>query len=500
MPDPSSNTSTLPGSGAMVLDQRTLMATVREMRKREMPIEMAESMSLGGGFNPMSGITPETMRQQWGIGLMGMPAQQGVYLRCRELYTTNDFVGAYVDNRVDLCNDGFRINGIDPNEPFAADQQEEKDDPEKTAMRQWIADSGYDFHKLSRDIFLELNLNNNSVLFWNVIDEGKLPKVTVLNCEDVVLRNAWGREWIVVTMKPVQMTQEERERLGPRYADAMAGKPLTVINGEQDEYFRYVTGAKNGTGLRMASLYQIFMDLGIRDNLKMGDWNGAWQMRTIIRHIKRGHEIKQGPLAGQDIHFLKDKAAKKIKKGLSQNVGVFDMVTNFDVSIAYSHLDPDFFDQAKSAGTDARLGNWVGPMLDLMAGEQLTPDAIKLIAVRIDAVRASVRLLLNRLLNDAEFYQGDKPPAPIQVTWSGDTFINDKLALERIRLAQASGISSTTTAREKMNYDPAVESKRLKKEHGDKLSVTPAFEKSQGQGGKNPQGGRPNANELPAET
>lgn len=461
------------------IQPKQLGRMVARMRLREGVVEVSQRAEL----MPIGLSSPEAMRQQWGIGLEGVPQKKGIFLKSRQLYKTNDWVGSFVDTMILFCNDGFAINGVGA-DATAADGSEQ--------MRTWMRECGFDFAKLARDIFLERVLCDNAVLFWTRPDPTVLPSITVLDCEDVELCNAFGKNYLKITHKVVPLTQEEKNILGQRYAEALGGKPILVQNGELDEYFRYLTAEKNGGGLRLARLYQIFQDLSLRDMLKMGDWNAGWLLKNIIRLVRRGHDIKNGALAGQDIHFLKTKEAKKIKKGLATNVGAFDMVTNFDLTISYSYMDAKYLDTAKYEGVKARLASWAGPVAKIMEGKQVADaDAMKMFEVQCCALRAEVGLLLNRLFNSGEFLGEVKPPAPIQVTWSANTFVNFKFLLEKVRLAQAGGASSTQTAREDLGYDHERESARLKKEHEDPESVTPAFEQKQGMAGNSNKGGRP---------
>lgn len=488
MPDDSQN-----------IEPKQLGRMVARMRLREGVVEVSERAELA----PMGAATPELMRQQWGIGIAGVPGKKHVFLKSRQLYKTNDWVGSYVDNMILFCNDGFRINGIDPAAP--PQQWGQQGDapalnPEMLTMRDWIKDSRFNFAKLARDIFLERILCDNAVMFWTRPDPAILPTITVLDCDDVELCNAFGQEYLKLNHKPVALTQEERQLLGPRYADALTGKQLTIQNGENEEFFRYITAEKNGCGLRLARLYQIFQDLSLRDMLKMGDWNAGWLLKNIIRLVRRGHDIKQGALAGQDIHFLKAKEARKIKRGLAMNVGSFDMVTNFDLNITYSYMDAAYLDTKKYEGTRTRLANWAGPIARVMEGSQVTPDNIKMFEVQCCALRAEVALALNSMLNSPDFLGDSKPPQPIQVTWSPNTFINVKLLMEKVRLAQASGISSTQTGREDLGYNHEKESGRLKDEHANPQGITPAFEQKQGMAGNANPGGRPSKDKLPPPT
>lgn len=475
-----------------IIQPRQLGNMVRRMRLREASVEISEKSEI----MPVGAASPELMRQQWGIGMAGLPAKKVVFEKCRQLYKGNDWVGSFVDLMVMFCNDGFAINGTE-----VAPQAEGEEKPltqyaESNPMREWMIASNYDFAKLARDIFLERILCDNAVLFWRQPDPTVLPMVTVLDCEDVELCNSFGRVYLKLNHKTVQLTTEEKNMLGDRYAAALSGKQLLIVNGEEGEYFRFLTAEKNGSGLRIPSLFQVFQDLSLRELLKMGDWNAGWLLKNIIRLVRRGHDIKQGPLAGQDIHFLKNKEAKKIRAGLATNVGSFDMVTNFDLSIAYSYMDAKYLDPAKYEGVKARLAAWAGPIARLMEARQIDPDSMKMFEVQCCALRAEVGLLLNRLFNSPEFLGAVRPPAAIQVTWSPNTFVNLKFLMERVRLSQANGVSSTRTAREDLGYDHAKESARLAEEHAHPKTITPAFEQKQGMAGKN---GRP-AKDDPAPT
>ena len=466
------------------IERRQLARLVQGMRQRDGIIEMGAQAAA-----PDSGGTAENYRSLWGLGGMAAPATRTVAARCRQLYGANDLVGWYVDTLVAACNDGFRV-GI-----------ENADGSENPEMRKWLEEgqgSQFDFAALARDVFLERILCSNAALFWRQPDIGKLPSVTVLNTEDCEWLNSFGVSMLTVSMAARTLTRAQQDALGPRYAGAYEGRPLEVVNGEHGEYFRVITGQKNGAGFRLPRLYQIFLDLSIRDLLRNGDWNAAWMLQNIIRLVRRGHEIKAGPLQGQDIHFLKGKEAKKIKAGLAVNKGTFDMVTNFDLTVTYSHLDPKYLSTDKYQGVTERLNQWFGPLGRMLEQRGAAdPDTVKALEVQCMDLRGEVSRLFARMLNHQDFLSGIKPPLPIQVTWSGNTFTSLKLIMERVRLAQSAGISSTRTAREDLGYDHARESARLQAKHKDPQAVTPAFEQKQGMAGNGKNaagaGGRPAA-------
>lgn len=452
-----------------------------QMRLREGVVEISARAE---GISPTGTLTADNFRNLWGIGQMGLPDQKRAFARCRELYSSNDFVGWFVDTTVMACNDGFAVS------------VEKQDGTEDESMAEWLRQTDFDFAKLAQDIFMERVLCSNAVIFWRQSGGEELPDVAVLDSENCDLLNAFGVRMLKVSMKARTLTAEDRQALGERYTAAFSGKQLTVVNGEQGEYYRFITSQKNGAGLRHPKLFQVFQDLSLRDLLRTGDWNAAWMIKNIIRLVRRGHEIKGGPLQGQDIHFLKAKEAKKIKAGLATNVGTFDMVTNFDLTVSYSHLDPKYLATAKYDGVKERLHQWLGPLGQMLDQGQIEGDSMKAWEVQCNALRGEVGRLLNRMLNHADFLGAQKPPMPIQVTWSANTFLSFKLIIERVRLAQAAGISSTKTAREDLGYRHQRESARIKAEHADVLGVTPPFEQKQGMGGKNA-GGRP-AKDVPS--
>lgn len=469
---------------AAVIEPKQLGRMLARMRVREGAMEIS---ALAEGISPTGNLTAENFRQIWGIGHLGLPEAKRAFARCRELYAGNDFVGWFADTMVTACNDGCRVNTDGP------------DGEESAEMVAWLEAHDFDFAKLAHDLFLERVLCSNAVIFWRQDQAQSLPDVAVLDSEACEVLNAFGAKMLKVTMKARQLTAAEREELGERYAAALSGKELVVKNGEFGEYYRFITGQKNGAGLRLPRLYQIFQDLSLRDLLRTGDWNAAWLLKNIIRLVRRGHEIKVGPLAGQDIHFLKAKEARKIRTGLATNAGSFDMVTNFDVTVSYSHLDPKYLATAKYEGVKSRLHQWLGPLGQMLDQGQIEGDTMKAWEVQCRELRGEVGRMLNRMLNHPDFLGGEKPPLPIQVTWSENTFLSFKLIMERVRLAQAAGISSTRTGREDLSYDHARESARLKAEHADPASITPAFEQKQGMGGANAgaRGGRPAKNDVP---
>ena len=324
------------------------------------------------------------------------------------------------------------------------------------------------------------------------------PELMVPDCENVDYKKILGAEELKIKLPKMKLSDNNKRELGS-YATALeSGKMIPwgeVSGGQSTEHFAVRTRGKINGGFVKPRMFSVFTELSTLDLLRKGDWNAAWRSKDVIRKYSRGHEIKNGPLAGQPIHFLKTKQAKKIRDELKTKEGVFDLVTNWDAVVSFAFLDPKVFDDIKTKGVMRRLREWAGPLAILLCEENNQPSEywVKILDDEVGTARSDYRRTLEKVFNDPTFFKGAaKAPGRIQVAFNPNTLTTLKMILEKLRLGGGNGYIAPQTAREEMGYDSDREGTRLKEAAKDRDAYTPPFEAKQGMvSGTGPRGGRP---------
>jgi hypothetical protein len=329
------------------------------------------------------------------------------------------------------------------------------------------------------------------VAFWNKPEnEGELPTVTILDCEICEYDNAFGIETLKLKLPKVTLTKAKiadlkRRGLPDRYIEAMTtGKALTVSE-EEGERFLVLTRQKMGKGFGMPRLGTILQTLGTLEMMGLGDWSAAFQMKKVMRQIKKGHEITSGPLAGDSRHFLKAKEMKVIHGGLKDKDGAFDAVTQFDLNVLFPFIDPKYFDAKKMEGSLRRVEAWAGPLMMMLREGQVSPYALEMFGTEGRRQRQLVGGFLNRIFAHEDF----SPPAPLLCTWNPHSFNTAKMLKELVQLGYNNGLMSGPTARTILHLDDEQEGDLMEKTHKNRKRYTPPFESKQGlvAGGGRPQ-------------
>ena len=350
--------------------------------------------------------------------------------------------------------------------------------------------------RLAEDLLKEWFITSNCVVNW-AVDPGaipgldgqdSLPRALVLDTEQVDYEDKGGIPRIKL---PQKLFDEIKESIGlspdelrKRVDEWKKG----VVLGSDEELnlghrFLVRTSAKLGAGLGMPSLYQVIIDLGIMELLRTGDLNGALAMKDVVRQTKKGHQLQYGTIAGQNTYYLKKGDVKVFKEIWKKGVGLFDMITNFDVEVSFPFLDPKFFTEEKYKPAMSRVMQWVGPLaraLEAGAGEAGT---IAMAAWRAEGLqlRGIIGGLLEEILNHPDYHRGQLAEGErVVVRFNPLSFHANREARETASFLLGNALISPQTATELFGFDDAVEQARLKQAHADGESRYPAFEPKQG--------------------
>ena len=455
------------------------MKSMKKPARREANTEVAfgaESVGLNG-LLPAGVLSPDLYRSQW------CPRDlKGKFEKVRSLKDSL-FVGGLNSVRLAYFADGFRVVG--------------------EAVRAWLEERKLleAVERLHADVWDEWLLMDNAVVFWRESQDGA-PKLVVFDCEIVNYTNRFGIEVLKVKPGRQVLSDPEKVAVGDLWAKAYEqGKEIDITN---DGSFHVLTRAKLGKGLcapRVAQLLDTTTPvLSTIDLLMQADYSGAWRHRDVIRHIKGGHPIESGPHSGKNTYHLKAKQKTAIQKEMKARTGAFDVVSNFDVDLGYSYLDPKFFDDIKYKGVYAQYRAWAGAPAFALETGKVDPVHMDAFGKEGKASRKLVAGLLEKVCNDPRFLGDAKPPGPIRFAWNPHSFRDFKLMLEWVRMTVGQGLASPQTGREVVELDDQVEGDRLVEAAEKRERYTPVFEPKQGMlTDRSERGGRPGENDLPEE-
>jgi hypothetical protein len=426
--------------------------------------------------------TVEGFKNKW---LFDITDKSEVMKQCRKM--TDDDPHPYLQwlirQRLAFYNSGFKLES----------------EVGKKDTQGWLdKHANYPFGKLARDVFREYQVTSNVVAFWRSeaadnrrtrVDrksdagfiEG-LPRVTIFNCEDVRYSNDFGVEQLWITPKRRKLSDDEKAALGPRYAAAIEEGKELKLDPKYGERFKVLTTAKMGNGFGMPDLKAIMGDLAILELLKLGDWNGAWARRKILRQTKKGHEITGGDRQGSPDYYFNPAYGKKLKKALNDQNGFMELIGNFDQDLAYVFLEAAFFDPKLYEAVEMRLDRYVGAMAMMMReGKLQSPFLMSLFRVEGLAERDLVGGYLASIFNDEFFYgSGDAPPQRILPTWDEGVFFNEKMLIAWMGFGLQNGIISPITMRRWMRVSDRGETELMKLAHTNGKDYEPVFEQKQG--------------------
>jgi hypothetical protein len=385
-----------------------------------------------------------------------------LFRQCRQFASSNDFARFVVFIKRLLFNDGLAIKGTKTPEQLA------------------------ELTRVTGDIWTEWLTCDNAVVAWVTPPTANFPALTVPDCECVKYSNVFGAESLSLRLPSQNLSQSQKEKLGTRYAEAIAGgRELEWGDDPGEDFSVLLSGALypggklgSGGGLGKPSMFSAFDALATLTLLGIGDKAAAWIGKDVIRHISKGHEVKDGALAGRPVYYLSAKEKKIIHDEMKKHSGGFDVVSNFDVKIGFAHIDPAFFDAAKYRGTLDRLFRWSGPVGQLFFSHQSSAQEeqaqlLHMLRAEGEAHRAAI----------AGFVSGiaARCGAPgVTLEWSKATFMSWDTLLRVLNAATSSGLMSYQTGREWLGLDDGTESGRNAAAAKNRAGYTPPFEQKQG--------------------
>lgn len=425
-------------------------------------------------FKELQRAQVETIKDFRGKWLFNFRSLKEVMKKARSLCEDNDFCNFLFRMKLQFFNAGFEIYSSE--KPKAAERFLENA-------------PDYPFADLARDVWVDYLKCSNVVAFWVSRDKAPdaqkvngIPLVTILNAEEVDYSNEFGVESVKIRLKKRTLTAKEREALGPRYAKAIENGELLELDKKEGENWKVLTNEKLGNGFGMPVWKAALDDLAARDLLKIGDWNGAWARKHLVRHGKKGHLIKDGPLAGMPEYFYNPKFGKKILQALQGAAGFMELMTNFDLQFDYVFLDPKFFDPAIYKGIEDRLAKWAGACLLMLREGNPNPNLSKMFKTEGESERSIVGRFLEGIINDPTFQPESLPKGMqrLHVRWDPWVFFDAEQLRQMITFGLQNGVMSPQLAQRAMGVDGREHKALMGEAHKDSEQFTPVFEAKQG--------------------
>jgi hypothetical protein len=359
------------------------------------------------------------------------------------------------------------------------------------AARKWAALGTYPFKRIHDDILHEYLISGSALAFWRT-DAGasELPMIEVPDMENVDYDVVAGAPRVWITIPSNKKLDPKLEIvLGKKMFEAIkTGKPLILTKGDDTSGYDFeILKDGKSTGLiEPPSITGILDDLDFIEAARVGDWNGAWARREIIRHTKKGFGVSSGPNAGSTRGNAKYGELQSILKAMKNILGKADVATNFDQEISWLTFPAnEFFSAGMIEAALQRLVFWGGlaAILLLKTDSQITGLSAFLydrLRGQVDGFRDDFGPFLGRVFN-SESFKKNFPAAPdLSVAWSVKSLYTGAALNSYATFASTYGILSPPSIRELYGIDDEEESLRMRSAHAEREDYTPPYEPRQG--------------------
>jgi hypothetical protein len=396
-----------------------------------------------------------------------------VFYMTRNWYERSTFIKSIIELKTSILNYGFQV--------VAKDKKDQK------AIEKWASDEdghGMTIRALARDTWQEWLVQDNCIGMWR---KSGIPFVYPV--EHSSYHDDFGIENLAITHSLSAAAIAAMPGLSAKEKSVLStGKIQLQKQGKnfvtKDLYFQVVKRTRVGAGLAWPKLRTLFNTVATWESLELADWQLADAMRTVYEMHLVGHEIKSGPHAGANAHFLKKKRAdtilSKIRGKEKLLARVLQMVVNFDHKIEYPRPDPKHLGKERYSSVEQRLLYWSAPFGQLaFLGQSdinpMMPSFMKSIAKQErDYVGPFLKVVLTGALN---------PPKPIEILFADDIFLDQRLMLEVMKSGLSAGPLSSRTFLEGTMGKGSAERERAHKEEEHDLpdhQTLPKFDPNHG--------------------
>lgn len=394
------------------------------------------------------------------------------------LLGTQFFVRTILELRYSIFNHGFKIAAANPKDTDKVDE--------------WALDpdNARFCSDFARETWLEYLAVQNAIAIWR--NTSKVPLIwPPENCN---YREKWGMESIIIA--PGLSSDEIQKMPGLSSAEKAALSKSDIELQKQGTKnlnpvfsFDVVKNNRRGAGLAMPDLKSVIDAGHTLQSIQMADRVLADSMRTVMELHKLGHEIKNGPHAGEPRHFIKKARSDAEKKALANPkrlaARLLRMWVNFDHVIEWPRPDNKNFKWERAESAMAQLLWWSAPIGQMIMAQTVNPFLTQLLRAQGLAARSHVGAFIGNVLTKTSGV-----PKPVVVTFDDDVFMDTRIMTENLKTGLASGPLSQETWLKKTGISSAAH-ERPKKTIEAKLpkgQTRPVFDAAHGD--QKP-GGRP---------
>jgi hypothetical protein len=306
--------------------------------------------------------------------------------------------------------------------------------------------------KFIKDVWNEFLLLDNVIIGWT----DTLPQPVVLPLEKCRYTDVLGIETLFYLHG---LSEQQRKLLPPEDQERFA-EPEIMFDPTEGEFFRVLKLEQTGNGLAWPSIQSIFRTIRTTESMEIGESAYAYVGKMKFRHWKKGHEIKNGAMAGKPAHFWRKENSKTIQNVFEGKIGFLgDFCSNFDFALEFPHEDQEYFDEAKWKSPEHRLIKWGGSLAEILHDKGRAADLMLILKAQVTDTRNEMARLLESVIN-----QAFDAPVPIKIGWSNTIFNTLQLAAEDRKFGLMSGSLSQSTWRAESGFDDELESEKKEEE------------------------------------
>jgi hypothetical protein len=455
-----------------------------------------------------NGLTPFDWDQRWGapleaVAVQGLnysgninePPSKDVFRQSRRIYRTQRFVRRIQALRAAFYNHGLlgvQTRLKDPKKPDTSEvlvshhpgilalNPKDAEKLEAWKRAQYKAISQY-----VTTAWQEFLMVDNLICLWR---NGANSRALIQLPERCDYRDQFGGE-ILIIRHELSHAQIDAMNIGKAEKDRLkASKELKLTPTDELYRFDVVKREPVGMGLGWPAMATIFHAAAIVENLEVSDRQLSDAMRTIYEQHLVGHEIKSGPHAGSNAHFIKPARATAVNKAIKAKKGHIQLVTNFDHQIKFGAglPDPKQFDGRRFEGVLGQLAHWGLPLAQMLTGT-VNPFLMTLLRQQAEAERELLRPHFMRVLAEAL-----KCPVDIRLQWDSTIFWDSRLMLDLLKTALNAGPLSQETFLRSTGFDHAAELPRKQVESALPMELkAPAWDPHHGKRPGDDKGGKP---------
>lgn len=349
-------------------------------------------------------------------------------------------------------------------------------------VEKWFKKNETNVLAFVRDCWNEWLIQDNAIAIWRNVD-GARPIIfptehCTYNDEFGIERLSFAHGLTAETIRGMNLPEKEK-----RVFENQKQLDLTKQGNVYEQTlwkYEVLKRAKVGMGLAWPKLRSIFNTVSCWEDLELADWQLAESMRTIYEMHLIGHEIKNGPHAGKNTHFLKRVRADAVRKLIRNHnklmARVLQLVVNFDHKIEWPRPDPKHFAQDRYEAAKERLIMWAGPLGLMLFSKTLNPFLMPIFKAEAMMERDYLRPFLQKILRETMGMHEDAT-----IVWGEEVFWDSRLLLQVMKDGLTAGPLSQTTWMQTMGFSPDME--RSFKDAENRLpdhQVTPIYDPAHG--------------------